>query len=63
MLRREPNHKYIALSIFILNDPRLSLEGKGTYGMLESGSMEIRDVSENIIRELIEVGYLQEVQE
>lgn len=50
---------YIKLDRRIILDPRLSLEGKGFYGMLEANAIEIKDIPESIIEELIEVGYLE----
>ncbi len=52
---------FILLETEIIQDPRLSLEAIGTYGMLEAGLMKIEDIPENIKSQLIEVGVLEEV--
>lgn len=54
---------YIILEKTLLQDPRLSLEGKGMYAELEAGVLELKDVPPHIIDELKEVGYLVEVSE
>ena len=59
--RRE--NKHTILNSKILEDPRLSLEGKGVYGMLEANLITLEEVQKSIIQELIEVGYLEEISE
>lgn len=56
------NH-FVSLNTSIIQDPRISLEGIGVYGMLESGAMKIEDIPKNLIKELIQVGVLLEVTE
>jgi len=57
------NSFYTVLITEILEDPRLSLEGKATYALLESGKISILDVPENIYKELFLIGYIEEVEE
>jgi hypothetical protein len=54
---------YITLDTRIILDARLSIEGKAAYAMFESGGIEITDIPERLIKELIEVGALEEVSE
>lgn len=60
---RKPTSKYSFLETSVIQDPRLSFEGKGAYVMLEAHQINLSDLSQNIINELIEVGYLEEVKE
>lgn len=61
IFRAKKESSYIILDSRIIQDCRLSLDGKGIYGMLEAGCMALEEVPENIIKELVEVGYLKEV--
>lgn len=54
--------KLITIDSEIIQNPILSLEGKGYYGMLEASAIELEEVPEKIIKELIAVGYIYEVE-
>lgn len=54
---------YIILDCKIIQDPRLSLEGKGVYGMIESNAVSLDEIPSKVLKELIEIGYLKEVEE
>jgi hypothetical protein len=54
------DQRSITLSIDILQNPRLSIKGKGYYAMLESGGFPWDDVPLYIQDELEEVGYCDE---
>ena len=60
---KDPTQKYFYVRTDIIQNPNLSLEGKGTYGMLQAGKLSINDVPENIIEELRLCGCFDEVQE
>jgi len=65
-IQRCPNDKkspYIMLDNRIINDPRMTFEAIGVYGMLVANAIEINEIPEDIISILIEVGYLVEEKE
>lgn len=59
--RNSNEDDYVYLDTEIIQNPDLCLEGKGCYGMLMSGSMKWKEVPEYIQRQLLKVGYIQEV--
>lgn len=57
------NNGYVLLNANIIQDDRLSFEGKGIYAGLQADCINIKDIPPNIIAELKEVGYFDEVKE
>ena len=56
-------NRFVYLKNSIIHDKRISFEGIGVYGMLESGSIKVEDIPKHLIKELILVGVIQEVEE
>jgi len=52
---------YVMLDKNIISDPRLSLEAIGIYGMLECEAIKLEEIPDHLLKELREIGYLEEV--
>jgi hypothetical protein len=63
-IRSEESLSLILLDKRILLNPKLSLEAKGAYSMLEANpDIFIENFHLAIIKELVSIGYLEEVKE